>query len=360
MPTAPETHEHEKVLFEISSLLDKIEKAHIPGDFKENIKETLMRLNRAMQNGVYQQDYEQTARYVDWVLKIPWDAHSDDNLDLKEAKKILDQSHWGLDSIKNRILEYLSVLKLQEEREKTNVIKVARSSVLCFVGLPGTGKTSFAASIADSLGRKFARIALGGMSNRMLLRGQPRTFPQAEPGMLVRSLARVGTKNPVILLDEIDSISQGAESDVMGVLLELLDPEQNNAFTDYYINYPIDLSEVLFIASANRMGNVTSAVMDRLEVILMPRYTNEDKVRIARDYIYPRELVATAVDPHRVTIAPDVWPVLIKPFGYDIDIRNIQRTINGVLRKTARKIVEENTPVVDITISNYRDFLPQW
>jgi ATP-dependent Lon protease len=291
-------------------------------------------------------------------LKIPWTTRSQDNLDLKKAKEILDQSHWGLELIKNRILEYLAVLKLGQE--EGNVVKTNRSSVLCFVGLPGTGKTSFAASIANSLGRKFARIAMGGMSNPMLLRGQPRAFPQAEPGGIVRSLTRAGTKNPVILLDEIDSIAEGAESDIMGVLLELLDPEQNNAFTDYYINYPIDLSEVLFICSANRMGNITSAVMDRLEVIIMPRYTDEDKIKIARDYLFPRELSSTGVKTEQVKIGETVWPLLIKPFGYEIDIRNIQRTINGVLRKVARKIVEENTPMVEITPENFREFLPQW
>ncbi|HEY4694527.1 MAG TPA: AAA family ATPase [Candidatus Nanoarchaeia archaeon] len=362
MPTAKEKDQEpqESTLLEISALSEKLEKAHLPDDLKETAKETLVRLNRAMTHGVYQQDYEQAAKYIDWILKIPWAARSTDNLDLKAAKTILDKSHWGLESVKNRILEYLSVLKLHQEKDSDKVFKTTRASILCFVGLPGSGKTSFAASIAESLGRKFGRIAMGGMSNPMLLRGQPRTLPQAEPGTVVRSLVRAGTKNPVILLDEIDSIAEGAESDIMGVLLELLDPEQNFAFTDYYINYPVDLSEVLFIASANRMGNITSAVMDRLEIIIMPRYTDEDKMKIARDYLYPRELVATGVDSAKVKFSEEVWPLMIKPFGYEIDIRNIQRTINGVLRKVARKIVEENAQLVEITPENYRDFLPQW
>lgn len=358
METAPEPNSEEKILLEIASLLDKLEKAAVPPDLKEEIKESLSRLNRAMQHGVYQQEYEQTAAYVEWVLGIPWKNQSTDNLDIKKAKEILDKSHYGLTSIKNRILEYLSVLKLQQEQGEKTI--QARSSVLCFVGLPGTGKTSFAASIADSLGRKFIRIAMGGVSNPMVLRGQPRAFPQAEPGAIVRNLVRAGTKNPVILLDEIDSIVGGAESDVMGVLLELLDPEQNQAFTDYYLNYPIDLSEALFVCSANRMGNVTSAVMDRLEIILMPRYTDDDKIHIARDYVFPRELANTGVDPAKVKFVDDVWPQVIKPFGYEIDIRNIQRTLNGMLRKVARKIVEDNATLVEISASNYREFLPEW
>ncbi|HSX58017.1 MAG TPA: AAA family ATPase [Candidatus Saccharimonadales bacterium] len=359
MPIAGEPQNEEKVLLEIQTLLDKLEKATVPPNLKEETKESLVRLNRAMQHGVYQQEYEQTAKYVEWVLRIPWTNVSQDNLDIKTAKDLLDKSHYGLESIKSRILEYLSVLKLQSEKGTAQKIN-SRNNVICFVGLPGTGKTSFAASIAQSLGRKFGRIPMGGLSNPMVLRGQPRAFPQAEPGAIIRTLAQCGTKNPVILLDEIDSISGGAESDVMGVLLELLDPEQNQAFTDYYINFPVDLSQVFFIASANRMGNITSAVMDRLETIIMPRYTDEDKVVIARDYIYPRELQNSGVDPAKVKFAPDIWPRVIKPFGYDIDIRNIQRTVNGMLRKVARKVVEENVPLVEINEQNYRDYLPQW
>ncbi len=359
MPTV-EKSEGENILLEISTLLDKLESATIPPDLKENIKETLVRLNRAMQHGVYQTEYEQTARYVEWVLGIPWTNRSEDNLDIKKAKEVLDKSHYGLESIKSRIVEYLSVLKLQADKSGGNIVKSTRSSVLCFIGLPGTGKTSFAASIADSMGRKFIRIAMGGMSNPMILRGQPRSYAQAEPGAIVRNLVKAGTKNPVILLDEIDSIAKGAESDIMGVLLELLDPEQNSAFTDYYINYPVDLSEALFVCSANRMGNITSAVMDRLETIIMPRYTDDDKIIIARDYLLPRELANTSVDATKVQFTEDVWPLMIKPFGYELDIRNIERTINGVLRKVARKIVEENAQQVVINPENYRDYLPQW
>lgn len=359
MPTASESS-NEKVLLEIQELQDKIADKSFPPDLKTVLQENLTRLNRAMQHGVYQAEYEQTAKYIEWVLKIPWQTRSQDNLDLAKAKQILDSSHYGLEKIKNRILEYLSVLKLHQQKEGDSAFKSSRSNVLCFVGLPGSGKTSFAASIAESLGRKFVRIPMGGLSSALILRGEPRTLPAADPGAVVRNIVRAGTKNPVVLLDEIDSIARGAESDIMGVLLELLDPEQNFAFTDYYINYPIDLSEVLFVCSANRMGNITSAVMDRLEIIIMPRYTDDDKIHIARDYLLPRELAATAVDSTKIQFAPEVWVNVIKPFGYEIDIRNIQRTLNGMLRKVARKIVEENVPVVEINPQNYRDYLPDW
>jgi ATP-dependent Lon protease len=173
-------------------------------------------------------------------------------------------------------------------------------------------------------------------------------------------MRRAGAKNPVILLDEIDSIAEGSESDIMGVLLELLDPEQNNAFTDYYIDYPFDLSEVLFVCSANKIGNVTPAVLDRLEVIIMPRYTDDDKIRIARDYLFPRELATVGLQKNYVKISDDAWPHIIKPFGYEVDVRALQRTINGILRKVAKKSIEEKLSQISITPANLPEFLPEF
>lgn len=350
----------EDLLSEIEEILKKVETSSIPTDLKVEVEEILKRLNRAMKHAFYQSEFEQTARYIEWVLSLPWDKRSKDNLDIKTAKEILDKNHYGLEQIKERILEYLAVLKLQSEREKTKVVKFSRSPILCFVGLPGTGKTSLAASIAESLGRAFIRIPMGGMTSPLTLRGQPHAYPEAEPGMIIKSLRRTETKNPVILLDEIDSVAQGAESDIMGVLLELLDPEQNSAFSDYYIDHPIDLSEVFFVCSANKIGNITAAVMDRLEIIIIPRYTDEDKIHIARDYLLPRELVNVGLKPNLVKFADDVWPHIIKPFGYEIDIRSLQRTINGVLRKVAIRYVEGEIKQVTITPANLPEFLPEF
>ncbi|OGY23735.1 MAG: hypothetical protein A2126_01355 [Candidatus Woykebacteria bacterium GWB1_45_5] len=341
-------------------MLSKVANSSAPADLKEEVKEILKRLNRAMRHAFYQAEFEQTARYVEWILSLPWDKRSEDNLNLEKAKEILDRNHYGLEQIKERILEYLAVLKLQSEREKTSVVKLSRSPILCFVGLPGTGKTSLAASIAESLGRAFIRIPMGGMNSPLTLRGQPHAYPEAEPGMIVKALRRVGAKNPVILLDEIDSVAQGAESDVMGVLLELLDPEQNNAFADYYVDHPIDLSEVFFVCSANKIGNITAAVMDRLEIILMPRYTDEDKIHIARDYLLPKEFLNVGLKSNLVKFSDDAWPHIIKPFGYEIDIRSLQRTINGILRKVAKKYVEGEIKQVTITPANLPEFLPEF
>jgi ATP-dependent Lon protease len=293
-------------------------------------------------------------------MSLPWDKRSTDKLDLAQAKTALDSSHYGLEKIKQRILEYLAVLKLQKEADKAASVKLSRSPVLCFVGLPGTGKTSFAAAIATALGRKFVRIPMGGMSNALVLRGQPRGYPEAEPGMLMKAMRRAETKNPVVLLDEIDSTAEGASSDIMGVLLELLDPEQNSGFVDYYIDYPFDLSEVLFVCSANKIGNISAAVMDRMEVIIMPRYSDDDKIHIARDYLYPREIKIVGLPPQAVKFEENVWPSVIKPFGYEIDIRNLERTINGILRKVARKYVEGSVQQVTINTTNFREYLPEW
>jgi len=350
----------ESLLTEIKNLHNQVQSTDLPPQLKEELNHSLNRLNRAMQHSFYQAEFEQTSRYIEWLASVPWIKRSEDNLDLSKAKEILNSNHYGLDQIKERVLEYLAVLKLQAEKEKSNVVRLSRSPVLCFVGLPGTGKTSLGASIAESLNRAFIRIPMGGMSTPLILRGQTKSLPEAEPGMIIKGLRRAGTKNPVILLDEIDSVAQGAESDIMGVLLELLDPEQNSTFTDYYIDHPFDLSEVLFICSANKIGNLTGAVMDRLEVIIMPRYTDNDKVHIGRDYLLPKELRNVGLEGRPVKFADDVWPAIIKPFGYEIDIRSLQRTINGILRKVAKRYVEGQLNEVTITTANLPEFLPEF
>ena len=358
----PESHtaSEESLISEIKDIISQIESSDLPQNFKEDVKETLERLNRSMQHAFYQAEFEQITKYVEWLLALPWKERSSDNLDLQKAKEILDKNHYGLEVIKERVLEYLAVLKLQSEQEKSSVVKLSRSPVLCFVGLPGTGKTSLAASIAETLGRQFIRIAMGGMSSPLILRGQAKAYPEAEPGLIIKSLRRSETKNPVILLDEIDSIAEGAESDIMGILLELLDPEQNSAFTDYYIDHPFDLSEVLFVCSANKMGNITAAVTDRLEIIIMPRYTDEDKIHIARDYLLPREMENVGLKPTIVKFSEDAWPHVIKPFGYDVDVRSLQRTINGILRKVAKKYIEGKIKQVTINPTTLPEFLPEF
>ena len=269
----------------------------------------------------------------------------------------MDTNHYGMKQIKDRILEYLALVILNlKQGEKSQIVK---APILCFVGLPGTGKTTFAMSIAEVLGRKFERIPFGGMGDARALRGQSRAFPDAEPGYIIKKLARAQTKNCVILLDELDRVTSDARSDIMGVLVELLDPEQNKSFTDHYIDFPFDLSEVLFVATANNTTNISNAVLDRLEIIQMPSYSDEEKTVIARDYLFPKIREQTGLLENQLTIDPSLWPSIIRPLGFDSGIRSLNRTIDGICRKSARIIVEGRAQSITVDNSNIKEFLPQ-
>ncbi|MCA9091576.1 MAG: AAA family ATPase, partial [Planctomycetaceae bacterium] len=229
---------------------------------------------------------------------------------------------------------------------------------LFLVGLPGIGKTSIAYTVAKAMNREFIRIPMGGMGSALQLRGESRITPEAEPGQVIKGLRRAQTKNPVILLDEIDRTAEQARAQIMGVLLELLDPEQNFEFTDYFINYPFDLSEVVFLASANNTAGISNAVLDRMEVIKMPGYTDDEKIVIARDYLLPRQLKITGMPEGTIVFAPDVWPSITRPFGYDAGIRTMSRMINSVVRKAAIRMAEGRGETFEITNENIKDFLP--
>jgi ATP-dependent Lon protease len=235
-----------------------------------------------------------------------------------------------------------------------------RAPILCLVGLVGTGKTTLAKSIAASMGRRFVRIPFGGMSDALELRGQSRVRPDAEIGLILKGLRYAGSKNPVILLDEIDRVAEAARGDIMGVLVELLDPEQNVAFTDHYLDYPFDLSEVLFIATANNTEHIATAVLDRLEPIQMPSYTDEEKTKIAKDYVLPELLRESGLTSDNLSIDDAIWPKLVRPLGYDAGIRSLERTINSVCRKVARMIVEGKGTSVHIDESNIKDFVESY
>jgi ATP-dependent Lon protease len=313
------------------------------------------RMVRMAKFGGYSLEYEQLTRYIEWITSLPWDKRSEDILDIKSAKLILDRNHYGLNTVKDRILEYLAVLELRGKSQK-----VSRAPVLAFVGLVGTGKTSIAYSIAEALGRKFGRIPFGGMGDSLELRGRSRSQPDAEPGLVIKSVRQCKTKNPVILLDEIDRVAEGTRSDIMGVLIELLDIEQNMAFTDHYIDYPFDLSEVLFIATANNTTNISTAVLDRLEIIQMPSYSDEEKIIIGRDYILPKAITENGLTKDAVVVDENVWPKIVRPLGFDAGLRTLERTIYGICRKLARMIIEGNEQKFHITLDNVKEYLPNW
>ncbi|MBI4080472.1 MAG: AAA family ATPase [Candidatus Levybacteria bacterium] len=348
---------------QIRRLGEIVEKAPLPEDLRVNLIErvsrlALLRASSGFMSANYIIEYESTAQYIKWVVGLPWNTVSTDLLDLAKAKEILDKNHYGLDSIKNRILEYLATLILNIQKQQRN--NLVHAPILCLVGLAGTGKTTLASSIAESLGKQFERIPFGGMGDSRALRGQSKAFPDAEPGLIVKKLVHAKTKNPVILLDELDRVTDSSRSDIMGVLVELLDPEQNQAFTDHYIDYPFDLSNVLFIATANNTTNISTAVLDRLEIIQMPSYTDQEKIVIAKQYLFARIREQTGLSEAQVLIDDAVWPGIIRPLGFDSGIRSLERTINGICRRVARMVVERKAQSVAITNENIKDYMQKW
>lgn len=348
---------------QLRKLADKIEKAVLPTQLKENLIERISRLalirsSSGFMSSTYILEYEATASYVRWIVGLPWDSESEDLLDLVKAKEILDKNHYGLDPIKDRILEYLATIMLNTKIQ--NRQNIAHAPILCLVGLAGTGKTTLASSVAQALGKKFERIPFGGMGDARALRGQSRAFPDAEPGLIIKKLFHAATKNPVILLDELDRVTDTARADIMGVLVELLDPEQNQAFTDHYVDYPFNLSNILFVATANNTNNISTAVLDRLEIIQMPSYSDQEKIVIARQYLFNRIRSQAGLIESQLTMEEAVWPGLIRPLGFDSGIRSLERTIEGICRKAARQIVEGKAQTVRIDSTNVKDYLPHW
>ncbi len=358
---------YEEILFpEIEQLAKDVEEATLPPELRDKLQRMIESLRRMAKFRTYTSEYEDISRYIDLIVSLPWDSHTEDNLDIERARDVLEKHHYGMKRVKERILEYIAVLNLTEEERgyrterATGPLAATKATVLFLVGLPGIGKTSVAYSIAEALERKFIRIAIGGVASSAHLRGRSRAFPQAEPGQVIKGLSRAKSKNPVILLDEIDRVSDEANTEVMGVLLELLDPEQNTEFQDHYLDYPFDLSEVLFICTANHKRNIANAVLDRLEMIEMPAYTDEEKKIIGKDYLLPRVMKECGLDESQLEIERSLWPKILRPLGYDAGIRTLERTIRGICRKTAVAIVKGEEDKVVVGEHNVDKYLPKW
>jgi len=344
----------QNLLPEIEKLKTALQSSDMPANLKEKATSYITRIQMSLKYSGSLSQWDMIAKYIDWIINLPWNKKTEDNFDIEQVKTILDKNHFGLQKIKQRILEYLSVLILQKQKLHQENF---HAPCLFFVGLVGTGKTTIASSIAEAVGRKFIRIPFGGLSSPLDLRGQAKTFPEAEPGMIIKALRRTGTKNPVILLDEIDRITPEARAAVMGVLIELLDPEQNAHFVDHYIDYPFDLSQVLFIATANNTNNISTAVMDRLEVIQMPSYTDEEKIHIAKDYILPKYLKEAGLTETNLKISDSLWSRITRPFGFDPGIRSLERTIEGIVRKVAYKMIKGEGETFIINEDNIKEYL---
>ncbi len=339
---------------ELAKLKSQVDQTQLPEDLRSKADEMLARLVRMVDTGVYSAEYDRSAHYIQWITSLPWGTYTADKLDIVVAQQNMNKTHYGMSEPKDRMLEYLATIKLRRDQGGE---KIVRAPAVFLVGLVGTGKTTFAYSLAETMGRKFARIPFGGLGSALDLRGKSRLFAQAEPGAIVKAIRDAGSWNPIILLDEIDRVGASERADIMGVLVELLDPTQNNRFLDHYLDYPIDLSQVLFIATANNTTNVATAVLDRLELIQMPSYTDEEKIHISQEFLLPKALKDAGLLPGQLTIDPAVWPVVARPLGYDAGIRTLQRTIAALTRRVAREIVEGKTTQVVVNMDNYKHYM---
>jgi ATP-dependent Lon protease len=315
-------------LQEIEDLERKLKKTKMPKEVRKEAKKQLSRMEM-----MHPDSSEATIirTYIDWILDVPWKKGTTDRLDLKEAKQVLDDDHYGLEKVKERILEYLAVRKLNDS---------TKGPILCFVGPPGVGKTSLGQSIARAMGRKFHRISLGGMRDEAEIRGHRRTYIGAMPGRIVQGLKTVESNNPIFMMDEIDKIGSDYRGDPSSALLEVLDPEQNFEFSDHYLNLPLDLSKVMFITTANMTDTIPGPLMDRMEVIRLSGYTLEEKIVIARKYLLPRQIKENGIKPTHIRLTDETLKYIVSHYTYEAGLRNLEREIGKVCRKIARKIAE--------------------
>ncbi len=331
---------------DVNDLRKKVDATKLPEHAKSTVLKEIERLTQmppmAPEVGIIR-------TYVDWILDLPWLVSTDDNLDVKHAARVLDRDHYGLKKAKERILEYIAVRSLKPKKE--------RQPILCFVGPPGTGKTSLGQSIADALGRKFVRVSLGGVRDEAEIRGHRRTYIGALPGRIIQTMKRAGTANPLFMLDEIDKLGNDFRGDPSSALLEVLDPEQNHAFSDHYLELDFDLSKVMFITTANTLGTIPPALLDRLEVLEFPGYIEEEKLTIANRFLIPRQIAESGTESVGLRFTPQALQRIIREYTYEAGVRNLEREIGRICRKVARWKAEGKRYPVVITPNMTEKFL---
>jgi len=331
---------------ELADLRKRVDEANMPEEARAAADRELRRLERIPSASP---EWSVARNYLDWLIDVPWTKETPDKDDLKHARAVLDEDHYGLDQVKERIIEYLAVQQLNE---------TGRSPILCFVGPPGVGKTSLGQSIARALGRKFVRMSLGGVRDEAEIRGHRRTYIGALPGRVVQGLRRAGTHNPVMMLDEIDKLGSDYRGDPSSALLEVLDPEQNNSFSDHYIEVPVDLSHVLFICTANVLDTIPGPLRDRMEIIELRGYTEPEKVAIAKQYLIPKQLKENGVKLKQAAIAMDALRRMIREYTYEAGVRGLERQVGAVFRKIATRVATDaSVKKVTVTAKDLEDYL---
>jgi ATP-dependent Lon protease len=330
---------------EIEELREKIEAAGMPEDVK---KEALKELTRLSRMSPMAADYSLTRNYIEWLAVLPWAKSSGSKIDIAKAREILDEDHYELRKVKDRILDYLSVLELKPDM---------KGPILCFVGPPGVGKTSLGRSIARALGRKFQRVSLGGMHDEAEIRGHRRTYIGALPGQIIQSIRRADTNDPVIMLDEVDKLGRDFRGDPASALLEALDPEQNNTFRDNYLDVPFDLSKVLFICTANMLDTVPPPLLDRMELIPLQGYSEEEKLHIANRYLIPRQIKENGITPEQIEFPDETVRFVIRHYTREAGVRKIEQSIGTICRKQARRVVEGKLEKLVVTREVVKEFL---
>ncbi len=331
---------------DVAQLQEEFNKIELPAEVRKQVDEELARL--AMMPSMAP-EVSIVRTYLDWILHLPWSKVSVDNLDIKHAAAVLESRHYGLPKAKERILEYIAVRRFAPEK--------SRSTILCFVGPPGTGKTSLGRSIAEALGREFVRVSLGGVRDEAEIRGHRRTYIGAMPGRIIQTMRRAGTLNPVFMLDEIDKLGQDFRGDPASALLEVLDPEQNYNFSDHYLEIPYDLSKVLFITTANILDPVPPALQDRMEVIEFPGYTEEEKIEIAKRFLIPRQIELNGLEGHALRFPHSTLQTLIRLYTYEAGVRNLEREIGSLCRKATLRLAEEKRPLGVVTLKTIEKYL---